>query len=344
MSNTMWGGRFAAGRVRGDGGDQRLDRFRPQARRPGYRRLPRPISSCSPARASLKPPTPRRSPGVSPKSKAKSRRGHFRSRARSKTSISISRRGLPKWSARRPGGCTPRARATTRSRSISASGCATRSTGARPDHRAATALLAARGARQRGRVMPGFTHLQSAQPVTFGHHLLAYVEMLGRDRGRLQGCAQAPERMSARRGALAGTSFPIDSRHDRKGARLRPADRQFARQRRRPRLRARSARGHRDRRDASLPLRRGDRAVDDAVIRLRQAFLRLLDRLLDHAAEAQPRCGRTGARQDRPRRRRTHRPAYGHEGPAARLFKGHAGGQGRRVRRLPDFSRSASPR
>jgi argininosuccinate lyase len=35
-------------------------------------------------------------------------------------------------------------------------------------------------------VMPGFTHLQAAQPVTFGHHMLAYVEMLGRDRGRLQ--------------------------------------------------------------------------------------------------------------------------------------------------------------
>ena len=41
--------------------------------------------------------------------------------------------------------------------------------------------------------MPGFTHMQVAQPVTFGHHLLAYVEMFGRDRGALRGCPQAAE-------------------------------------------------------------------------------------------------------------------------------------------------------
>jgi argininosuccinate lyase len=59
-------------------------------------------------------------------------------------------------------------------------------------------------------VMPGFTHLQTAQPVTFGHHLLAYVEMLSRDRGRL---ADARKRMNENplgSAALAGTSFPID--------------------------------------------------------------------------------------------------------------------------------------
>jgi argininosuccinate lyase len=59
-------------------------------------------------------------------------------------------------------------------------------------------------------VMPGFTHLQTAQPVTFGHHLLAYVEMAARDRGRL---ADARERLNESplgAGALAGTSFPID--------------------------------------------------------------------------------------------------------------------------------------
>src|SRR5580704_9665968 len=59
-------------------------------------------------------------------------------------------------------------------------------------------------------VMPGFTHLQPAQPVTFGHHLLAYVEMAGRDRGRF---ADARERLNENplgAGALAGTSFPID--------------------------------------------------------------------------------------------------------------------------------------
>jgi argininosuccinate lyase len=58
--------------------------------------------------------------------------------------------------------------------------------------------------------MPGFTHLQTAQPVTFGHHLLAYVEMLDRDRGRL---ADARRRLNVSplgSAALAGTSFPID--------------------------------------------------------------------------------------------------------------------------------------
>ena len=103
--------------------------------------------------------------------------------------------------------------------------------------------------------------------------------------------------------ALAGTSFPIDRDVDRQGARLRPADRQFARQRRRPRFRAGGAGGGLDLRGASVALRRGDRAVDDAAIRLRAALRRLLHRLVDHAAEAQPRRRRTRARQDRPRDR-----------------------------------------
>ena len=59
-------------------------------------------------------------------------------------------------------------------------------------------------------VMPGFTHLQSAQPVTFGHHLLAYVEMLGRDRGRLRDARARLNECPLGAAALAGTSFPID--------------------------------------------------------------------------------------------------------------------------------------
>ncbi|MDA1089871.1 MAG: argininosuccinate lyase [Proteobacteria bacterium] len=58
--------------------------------------------------------------------------------------------------------------------------------------------------------MPGFTHLQSAQPVTLGHHLLAYVEMLGRDRGRAADCAKRLNESPLGAAALAGTSFPID--------------------------------------------------------------------------------------------------------------------------------------
>jgi argininosuccinate lyase len=58
--------------------------------------------------------------------------------------------------------------------------------------------------------MPGFTHLQTAQPVTFGHHLLAYVEMLDRDRGRLADCRRRLNECPLGSAALAGTSFPID--------------------------------------------------------------------------------------------------------------------------------------
>jgi argininosuccinate lyase len=59
-------------------------------------------------------------------------------------------------------------------------------------------------------VMPGFTHLQIAQPVTFGHHLLAYVEMVGRDRGRLADCRRRLNECPLGAAALAGTAFPID--------------------------------------------------------------------------------------------------------------------------------------
>jgi argininosuccinate lyase len=59
-------------------------------------------------------------------------------------------------------------------------------------------------------VMPGYTHLQIAQPVTLGHHLLAYVEMLGRDRGRLSDCRRRLNESPLGAAALAGTSFPID--------------------------------------------------------------------------------------------------------------------------------------
>ncbi|MGH7056519.1 MAG: argininosuccinate lyase, partial [Acetobacteraceae bacterium] len=55
-----------------------------------------------------------------------------------------------------------------------------------------------------------FTHLQSAQPITFGHHLLAYVEMLARDRGRLKDCRRRLNECPLGAAALAGTAFPID--------------------------------------------------------------------------------------------------------------------------------------
>jgi argininosuccinate lyase len=70
--------------------------------------------------------------------------------------------------------------------------------------------LADRAAAHAGDPMPGFTHLQTAQPVTFGHHLLAYVEMLDRDRGRLGDCRRRLNECPLGSAALAGTSFPID--------------------------------------------------------------------------------------------------------------------------------------
>jgi argininosuccinate lyase len=70
--------------------------------------------------------------------------------------------------------------------------------------------LIARAEEHAATIMPGMTHLQPAQPVTFGHHLLAYVEMLGRDRGRLADARRRLNESPLGAAALAGTSFPID--------------------------------------------------------------------------------------------------------------------------------------
>lgn len=70
--------------------------------------------------------------------------------------------------------------------------------------------LAKKATKYAATVMPGFTHLQNAQPVTFGHHLLAYVEMLNRDRGRLADARKRLNESPLGAAALAGTSFPID--------------------------------------------------------------------------------------------------------------------------------------
>jgi argininosuccinate lyase len=70
--------------------------------------------------------------------------------------------------------------------------------------------LVAQAARGAEMVMPGFTHLQVAQPVTWGHHMLAYVEMLDRDRGRFRDARARMNESTLGAAALAGTSFPID--------------------------------------------------------------------------------------------------------------------------------------
>jgi argininosuccinate lyase len=70
--------------------------------------------------------------------------------------------------------------------------------------------LAEKALAHAGTVMPGFTHLQTAQPITFGHHLLAYVEMAARDRGRLKDARARLNESPLGAAALAGTSFPLD--------------------------------------------------------------------------------------------------------------------------------------
>ena len=71
-------------------------------------------------------------------------------------------------------------------------------------------VLAVRAEEHAETVMPGFTHLQTAQPVTFGHHLLAYTEMFARDRGRFSDARKRLNECPLGAAALAGTSFPID--------------------------------------------------------------------------------------------------------------------------------------
>jgi argininosuccinate lyase len=70
--------------------------------------------------------------------------------------------------------------------------------------------LVALAEREAATIMPGFTHLQTAQPVTFGHHMLAWNEMLERDHGRLQDCRVRLNSCPLGAAALAGTSYPID--------------------------------------------------------------------------------------------------------------------------------------
>lgn len=83
-------------------------------------------------------------------------------------------------------------------------------TEARRGLKALQRALVARAGEHADTIMPGFTHLQTAQPVTLGHHLLAYVEMMDRDRMRLEDCAHRLNESPLGSAALAGTGFAID--------------------------------------------------------------------------------------------------------------------------------------
>ena len=182
MSNTMWGGRFS-GRPA-----EAMEEI--NASIDFDRKLAAQDIAGSQAHIAMlarqgvsKPPTPRRSPRVSRKSKAKSRRELLRSRACARRHPYERRK--PPCRDHRAGGRAAAHRALAqrpgRGR-FPPLGARRDRRDPPPDRPIATGARWSR-ARSAGMVMPGFTHLQSAQPVTFGHHLLAYVEMLGRDAG-----------------------------------------------------------------------------------------------------------------------------------------------------------------
>ena len=185
-------------------------------------------------------------------------------------------------------------------------------------------------------VMPGFTHMQAAQPVTFGHHCMAYVEMFSRDLSRVRDAVERMDESPLGAAALAGTGFPIDRHMTAKALGFREptrnsldtvSDRDFALEF----LSVAAICGY-----ASVAAGGRDRHLVDAAIRLRETVGQLFDRLVDHAAEEKSGCGRAGAGQDRPHQRPSDRAADCDEGPAADLFQGHAGGQGSGVRRGRD--------
>ena len=155
-------------------------------------------------------------------------------------------------------------------------------------------------------IMPGFTHLQVAQPVTFGHHLLAYDAMFARDMERLADCRKRVNRLPLGAAALAGTSYPIDRDHVARELGFDGSLPEFARRRRGSRFRDR-IRGRSHTRDgAPFALRRGADPVVQPALRLRAARRSLLHRQLDHAAEEESRCSRARPRQERARRRQPH--------------------------------------
>ncbi len=161
-----------------------------------------------------------------------------------------------------------------------------------------------------------------------------YVEMFGRDASRFADARARMNESPLGAAALAGSPFPHRPARDRDGPGLRPALRKLPGRRRRPRFRPGGPGRGDHRRDPPLAPGRGDRHLDDAAVRLHQAHRRLHHRLVDHAAEEEPRRRRAGARQGRSPAGLLHPARRGDEGPAADLFEGHAGGQGPHLRGL----------
>ena len=152
--------------------------------------------------------------------------------------------------------------------------------------------------------LPGYTHLQRAQPVLLAHHLLAHGWALARDVDRLLTTVDRLNIVAARRGRAGRLVAAARPRLRRGRARVPRPLRELARRRVRPRLRGRGALRPRPARRAPVAHGRGDRAVVDRGVRLLHARRRLRHRQLDAAAEEEPRRGRAGPGQVGP----PHRP------------------------------------
>ena len=111
------------------------------------------------------------------------------------------------------GSCTRPGAGTTRSPPTSSSGPATRSTGSTRRLEALQRAYVAAAERHRDLILPGYTHLQRAQPVLAAHYFLAFVEKFARDRDRLADCRKRLNVLPLGAAALAGTSLPIDRDH-----------------------------------------------------------------------------------------------------------------------------------
>ena len=163
------------------------------------------------------------------------------------------------------------ARATTRSRRTCGSGRAGRSTTSTPPCSPSSGPWSSLAEREGTAVLPGTTHIQPAQPVLFAHHLLAYVEMAERDRGRLADARARVDVSPLGSGALAGAGYPLDREATAARARLRWRHRELARRGLGPRLRRRGARRGRARHGPPQPPGRGDHVVVEPAVRVRRA-------------------------------------------------------------------------
>jgi argininosuccinate lyase len=176
--------------------------------------------------------------------------------------------------------------------------------------------LLARAQEHADTLMPGFTHLQTAQPVTLGHHLMAYVEMFGRDRSRFSDARKRMNESPLGAAALAGTSFPIDRKATAKALGFDA-----------PMANSLDAVASRDFCRQPVAAGGGNDSVVVGTVRLHPFFRWVQHGQFHHAAKAQPRCRRVGAWQNGAYFRESHHVADGDESIAAGLQQRHAGRQ-----------------